>query len=165
MSEEPTDLTAFTQHLAGVRPNAGQLQRDAILFAAGVAAGRRSSHWPKVAVCMAVLAAGLGATLLFRLPTEVRVEVERVVLVQVPMPQPAPAPQSAPPVQDERLPSSVALVRSDLIEGLRQRQRFLHDDGNTTALEVWAPLPSPATASDVPSLSALRLNAKPKLGE
>jgi hypothetical protein len=157
MSEEPTDLSAFTQKLAEVRPDAGQLQRDAILFAAGVAAGRRSGHWPKIAVSMAVLAAGLGATLLFRPPTEVKVEVERVVLVQVPVPEP----ESPISVKDEPVPPPT----SDFSEGLRQRERFLRGDGGTLVSEVWAPLPTAAKPNDVPSLSALRLNAKPKLGE
>jgi hypothetical protein len=162
MSEELTDLSAFTQSLAEVRPNVGQLQRDAILFAAGVAAGRRGRFWPGFAAAMSLLAAGLGATLVFRPPTTV--EVERIVVVQVATPQPAPGPDTAPKIDGENQPVIVDPSGPDWSEGLRQRESLLRGDGPTPSA-VWAPFPPPGIPNPVPDLSSLRLNAKPKFGE
>ncbi|MFI5459755.1 MAG: hypothetical protein ACHRXM_30385 [Isosphaerales bacterium] len=57
------DLSDLERHLAGWRPAAGGLDADAMLFAAGQAAGRRGRSqllWPVLCALLTVQAAGLG---------------------------------------------------------------------------------------------------------
>jgi hypothetical protein len=57
------DLSAVERRLAGWQPESGGLHTDALLFAAGHAAGRRGRGpllWPALCAVLAVQAAGLG---------------------------------------------------------------------------------------------------------
>src|SRR5258708_7360012 len=127
MSNEPTDLSAFQQHLAEVAPHPGRLERDALLFAAGQAAGRRGRFWPALAAALALVSAGLGTTLLLRPPRVV--EVERVVTVTVPVviPTPVPVPESVPSTNEERPSLTAAPLAPELIQGLRLRESVIRD--------------------------------------
>jgi len=163
MSNEPTDLTAFEQGLAEVPPNQGSFQRDTLLFAAGLAAGRRGRLWPVATAALALVSVGLGATLLLRSPSVV--EVERVVYVEkdlAPTPQP-PAPEPPSP-QQERPPLAAAPLPPEWFEGLRLRESAIRGVFSSTPSAVWAAPASPSP-NDVPDMSALRLNAPPLPGE
>jgi hypothetical protein len=160
MSDESTDLTAFKQRLAEVPPNPGRFERDALLFAAGRAAGRRGRFWPVAAAAMALLSAGLGAVLVLRPPTAI--EIERVVIVSPPNRSPTPEP--GPSAQQESPSPVSAPLASEWIEGVRLRERVLRDGVGATPSPVWAAAPL-AAPSDIPDLSALRLNASPTSGE
>ena len=153
MSGEPDHLRAFTHALAGVPPDPGRLQRDALLFAAGRAAGRRGAFWPATAALLAALSAALTVALVSRPPT--RVEVVRVVPVPTPVPADVPGPVPAP---DDRAEPTESEPSPALAEGLRLRQRVLREGVRALPQAPWAsaaPLPS----SDVPDLYSLRLNA------
>ena len=57
------DLSEFERHLAGWRPSSDGLDADAMLFAAGQAAGRRGRSqtlWPVLCSLLTVQAVGLG---------------------------------------------------------------------------------------------------------
>jgi hypothetical protein len=164
MSDEPADLTAFTRTLAEAAPHPGHLNRDALLFAAGLAAGRRRRFWPAVAAALALLSAGLGATLLLRAPA-VR-EVDRIVYVQVPAPVPESVrpPTPAPSTPEEPSPLASAPPGAEWIAGLRLRNQVLRDGLSALPTTVWL-APAPGTAETVPDLSALRLNAPSSLRE
>ena len=57
------DLSDFERHLAGWQPASDGLNADAMLFAAGQAAGRRGRSqllWPMLCALLTVQAAGLG---------------------------------------------------------------------------------------------------------
>ena len=57
------DLSDFERHLAGWQPASDGLSADAMLFAAGQAAGRRGRSqllWPMLCALLTVQAAGLG---------------------------------------------------------------------------------------------------------
>jgi hypothetical protein len=61
---DKNDLTDFECRLAGWQPASRGLDADAMLFAAGQAAGRRGRSqlvWPALCALLAVQAAGLGA--------------------------------------------------------------------------------------------------------
>jgi hypothetical protein len=168
MSDESTDLTPFEQRLAEVPPNPGGFQRDALLFAAGRAAGRRGRFWPAAAAALALLSAGLGATLALRPPSVV--EVERVVVVPAPPPS---VPEPAPPAQPERSSLAVAPLVPEWSEGMRLRERVARDGLGAAPPSVWlapAPLPPPGQeagglGASVSDLSTLRLNATRLPGE
>jgi len=68
MSEPPhdPDLTAVERALAGLTPSAGQLNRDALLFAAGRRSLRRGWAWPCAATAASLAAAILAALLFLR---------------------------------------------------------------------------------------------------
>jgi hypothetical protein len=58
------DLSDFERHLAGWQPASDGLSADAMLFAAGQAAGRRGRSqllWPMLCALLTAQAAGLGA--------------------------------------------------------------------------------------------------------
>jgi hypothetical protein len=62
-SRHEDDLSEFERHLAGWRPSPGGLDADAMLFAAGRAAGRRGRGqllWPVLCALLTVQAVGLG---------------------------------------------------------------------------------------------------------
>jgi hypothetical protein len=155
MSGEPDDLTAFTRSLANVPPHVGQLDRDALLFAAGRAAGRRGLVWPALNGALAVLIVALTVTLLTRPATIVVVEH----VVRVPTPVPA-APLPADPVRPADDTSGPERTDSGpgLADALRLRQRLLRDGGGELPPTAWtSELPSPSAG--MPDLSSLRLNA------
>ena len=57
------DLSEFERHLAGWQPSSDGLDADAMLFAAGQAAGRRGRSqllWPVLCALVTVQAAGAG---------------------------------------------------------------------------------------------------------
>jgi hypothetical protein len=155
MSDEPADLTPFSQALARVAPHPGQLDRDALLFAAGRAAGRRGRLWPALSAALALTCAGLGAVVLFRPPQTV--EVVRVVYLPAPQPAPAPAEQPSP------LPETPALS-SEWIEGMRLRNRVLQGDVTTPPQPAWHVPAVPRKQDDLPDLSSLRLNPPASTG-
>jgi hypothetical protein len=165
MSTEPDDLKHFTRALAGVPPHQGLLDRDALLFAAGRASGRRSAMWPATAAGLAILSGALAVALMIRSPTIV--EVERTVYVPIPEtrdkpgPDPAVAPEDIP--ASSHMPETTESGSLSLVEGLRQRQRVLADGVGALPQTPWAvSTPSP---DDVPDLSSLRLNASHPDGE
>lgn len=158
MSDESTDLNAFEKRLTQVPPDPGRLQRDALLFAAGLAAGRRGRFWPTAAGGLALLCLGLCLTLVLRPPAVV--EVECVVIVRLP----APEPEAPPSLQQERPPQSVVAVTPEWLEGIRLRERVLRDGLDAMTSSVWAAAPTPTTR-EIPGFSDLRLNASPSSGE
>jgi hypothetical protein len=154
MSTPPDDLTAFARALADVPPHPGRLDRDALLFAAGRAAGRR---WPLrlAAAATAILtavSAALGVALVTRPPA--LVVDERVG--RVPTPAPAESPRSEPgPIPEETsAPAAAALA-----EGLRLRRQDLRDDVRPAPQAPWASSSAGRSSDDVPDLYSLRLNA------
>lgn len=60
MDSDPQNLSELERRLARWRPGADGLDADAMLFAAGRAAGRRRWTWPALGA-MALLSVGLGA--------------------------------------------------------------------------------------------------------
>jgi hypothetical protein len=90
MSTETPDpeLTALAASLAALKPAAGRLDRDQLLFRAGQASMRRGHWlWPGATAVLAVLAVTLGLFAFWPRPPQ-RIEY---VLVQPPEPVPAPA--------------------------------------------------------------------------
>ena len=158
MSHEPPDLAAFTRTLAEAVPHPGRLDRDALLFAAGRAAGRRGRFWPATAAALAVLSASLGATLLFRTPAVVEV----VRIVHVPIPAPAPEPAVLP--AEEPSPPPAAPLAAEWVTDLRLRERMLREGSSAVPSSPWAAAPSRPTP-DVPDLSSLRLNPTHPTGD
>ena len=66
MDADGEDLSGLERRLAGWQPAPDGLDADALLFAAGRASARRGRSrlaWPAAAVCLALLAAGLGVGL------------------------------------------------------------------------------------------------------
>ncbi len=145
MSGQPDDLTAFSRALAEVAPHPGRLDRDALLFAAGRAAGRPGRFWPMTAGVLAAACIALAVTLVVRPPTVV--EVVRVVPVRVPTPADTPLPDA------EQTPGS---DEPALAEGLRRRRRLLDEGDSSVPGGAWASGSSP---DEVPDFSSLRLNA------
>ncbi|MBV9126188.1 MAG: hypothetical protein JO112_22800 [Planctomycetes bacterium] len=108
MSEELHDpeLAALEAALAGLQPLPGKLNRDQLLFRAGQASGRRGWLWPSAAGALALVAAGLAATLVAH-PVPPR--VERIVYVHVPAQVLPPTPaESSFPRKRTLSPASVA---------------------------------------------------------
>jgi hypothetical protein len=159
MSGETDDLTPFTQSLANVPPHPGQLDRDALLFAAGRASVRRGAWWAATTAALAALSTVLAVVLVARPPTVV--EVERIVHVPTPAPHDAPPPDSAGP-RDE--PTST-VPSPALVWGSGLRQRVLGDGVGELPQAPWASQSSPPSADDVPDLSSLRLHASHSEGE
>jgi hypothetical protein len=160
MSREPDDLTAFTRCLANVPPHPGQLDRDALLFAAGQAAGRRSSLWPVTSVALVVLSAVLTVTLLTRPPTV----VERVVHVPAPAAVEAPTHDPVPGPEDSSAPPPTVASPS-LAEALRERARLLRDGAGEPPPTRWMSGRSTPFFDDVPDLSSLRIRTSQPDGE
>jgi hypothetical protein len=151
-------LNEFTRALAAVAPHPGQLDRDALIFAAGRAAeGRRGRIWKASTTLLTLVCTGLGATLAFRSPSVV--EVQRVVIVSAPeRKSPAPAPQDEIP-----LSPPAGGVQTDWSEGMRQRESILR--GGVAALTspptVWPGLPERTPIErDVPEVAALKRFAR-----
>jgi hypothetical protein len=160
MSDETPDpgLTEFARSLAGFAPHAGQLDRDALLFAAGraVGAGGRDA-WRNSSALLAVLSVGLASCLAFR-PANV-VEVPRVVVI------PAAAPKSSPPAVDYASPPVVlGPQQADWAEGMRLRQSIFRDGVAALApppLALAGSPEHPLSELDVPEISALNRFARP----
>jgi hypothetical protein len=146
MSAQPDDLTPFTRALAAVPPHPGQLDRDALLFAAGRAAGRRGRFWPALSAGLACLSAALALVLLLRPPVVVQVEH----IVHIPTPAPA---DTTPPEQDDG--PTPAQPSPTVAEGMRLRKGILQDGADTQPQTPWAA----SSHDDVPTLTSLRLNA------
>jgi hypothetical protein len=166
MSQGPDDLMAFTHALAGVPPDPGRLDRDALLFAGGRAAGRRKPFWPATSLVLAALSGALAVALVTRPPAIV--EVERIVYVTAPGPVDPPKPVPSPPPKDlptpTETPGEPALGSETLAEGLRQWQRVLGDGPVALPQAPWA-AGSSRSSPDVPDLSSLRLLASHPDGE
>ena len=140
MSTEPDDLKAFTDALAGVPPDPGQFDRDALLFAARRAAGPWGVFWPTMAAALAILSGALTVTLVTRAPTII--VVERPVYVPTPIPQDEPVPETVPVQEDHPAPTRDSPPPA-LVEGLRLRQRVLRDGVSALPHTPWAsPLPN-----------------------
>jgi hypothetical protein len=154
MSGEPDDLTAFTHALANVPPDPGQFDRDALLFAAGRAAGRRGGVWPVTAAVLATLSVTLCVALVTRPPTVV--EVERIVSIPVEPDVPGTAPL---PVQHDLLTVNKEPPSPSLAEMLRQRQRVLWDGVPPLPQSDWVSESPGPSSDDVPNLLSLRMNA------
>jgi hypothetical protein len=163
MPDETPDpgLSALARALAAAAPHPGRLDRDALIFAAGRAAGaRRARGWRYSTAAMALLSAGLAAALTLRTPAVV--EVERVVVVPAAPPAVAERPP-APPEKTAPLPA-VSPPAAELAEGLRLRQRVLRE--GVAALPAippswYAPPERPLSESDVPELGTLHRFAAP----
>jgi hypothetical protein len=103
MHENPNDLTALERQLAACRPSAAGLDADAILFAAGQAAARKSGSpvaWPVLAAGFACLSLILGAGLIGersgRLALADRLNQLLAPVVEAPASIAAPSPQPLP---------------------------------------------------------------------
>lgn len=161
MSDTTPDpgLTAFARILAKATPDRGSLDRDALLFAAGQAAGtRRGRLWPVATAALVLLSTGLAATLALRSPA-VR-EVERVVYVPAPAPTP-PAVSDSLPARAVASPAAPPLG-PEWVDGLRLRERILRDGiAAMPAPAVWSAAAARPLPDDLPDPSALRLHARP----
>src|ERR1043165_8634325 len=80
------DLTPLEAALTGLSPVPPRLDRDALMYAAGRAAARRTWLWPAVAASFALVSIGLGGR---RVTFEPRIG-ERVVYIREPDPEPVP---------------------------------------------------------------------------
>lgn len=165
MSNEPTELTAFERKLAEVPPHLGGLQRDALLFAAGRAAGRRGTFWPAAAGVLALVSLGLAGMLVFRPPAVI--EVVRVEYRSAPPTRPPAERISAPADSAQLCPplAWAAPLAPEWIEGMRLRERVIRDGVNSMPSPAWAPAPEQPTSDEVPDMSALRMNANPMPGD
>ena len=137
------DLSDVERRLAGWRPAPGGPDADAMLFAAGLAAGRRGRGrvlWPAACALLAVLAAGLGGW-------GASERAGRVALAGRP-PGPAPAPDAPPATAVAVAPPESSYTPSpDDYYHLRRRAeqdlgRWL--DSPPTAVAPGAPPPAPA---------------------
>jgi hypothetical protein len=152
-------LNEFARALAAVAPHPGRLDRDALLFAAGRAAGaRRGRIWMASTTLLTLVCTGLGTTLAFRPPAVV--EVPRVVFVSTPERKPL-----APALSDEIPASPVAgNLQTDWAEGMRQRESILR--GGVAALTspppVWPRWPERTPIDqEVPEIAALKRFVRP----
>jgi hypothetical protein len=161
MSNEPTDLTGFERKLAEALPHPGGLQRDALLFAAGRAAGRRGTFWPTAAGMLALVSLGLGGIVAFRPPAVI--EVVRVEYRSAPLADRAPAPAESAQIRSPL--ASAAPLAPEWVEGLRLRERVIRDGVTSLPSPAWAPAPEQPTTDEVPEMSALRLNINPAPGD
>jgi hypothetical protein len=143
---EPThdpELAALREALARLRPAPGAIDLGQLLFRAGQASVRRRGWaWPGATAAVTLLAAGLGAVLLFR---PVPQPAERVVIVRVETPAP-PAESAAREQPSAPVAPPTAAEGADrgprLADSLRLRQQVL-------ARGVEA-LPEPAPWPDAP---------------
>ena len=95
----PDDLTPFADALRLLTPQPPAMSRDALLFAAGKAAGRpRPWLWPTAAGAFASLSAVLAGFVVSPAAPEVRyVELERIVYVERPAPDRTETAEPSPP--------------------------------------------------------------------
>jgi hypothetical protein len=114
-SRREDDLSALERRLAGWRPGAEGLDADAMLFAAGLAAGRRGrGRLLAAALCglLTALAAGLGA---WGLSERAERQILASRLQQAPAPRPSPTTGSgAPPETYEPSPADYLSLRRRL---------------------------------------------------
>ncbi len=93
--------------LARLTPSSGRLDRDALLFAAGQAAGRTGPGWKLATGLLALSNAGLAIAWAMT-PTP----APATVVVEVPAPMPVPAPLVIPPTETASPPTdTVRLTR------------------------------------------------------
>jgi hypothetical protein len=164
MSDETAEpgLSAFIRAIALAVPNAGRLDRDALLFAAGRAAGARQSRlWQLSSAALALMCVGFATTLALR-PSGMR-DFQPVVdrsSTAAPgiSPLPSRMPDSPSPRPIENSPDA------EWIEGMRLRERVLRDDVNSlppVSLTWSGPPRQPLSERDVPGLSDLRPFSQP----
>jgi len=111
-----TELSEFERRLAGWRPDSEGLDADAMLFAAGLAAGRRGGGrvlWAALCVVLAVQAVGLAAW-------GFRERAERVALASR-LHEPSPAPQVPGLLAATELPEPTYTPSPEDYFHLRQR--------------------------------------------
>jgi hypothetical protein len=140
VSEDQNDLNSFAHSLASARAHPGQLNRDAILFAAGFNAGRRQRFWPAASAALALLSLGLGLALLLRSPSPTVVEVVKIVEVEKPRtPQKDPDEESpTPPSRPEVQPPPLAAVPSpEWAEGQKLRERVFREGAGGLGPIAW----------------------------
>jgi len=114
------ELTAVEQALAGLAPTVGQLNRDALMFAAGRGSVRRGWTWPIAAMGSTLAALALAAVLLFHPTPE---PVERIVYRDAapkiekidPRPDPAPSAEEAPSSGPQRPEPDYLTVRNQVV--------------------------------------------------
>jgi len=133
MSKVPFDpeLTAVESALAGLVPARSHVDRDQLMFQAGLAStqawGRSRWLWPAVAAALAVVACGEGVVLATRRPSV------RVVVVREPVKssedQPAPVViLSHSPLPSSPVPDASAHTEPDALRLRRQILRFGVDE-------------------------------------
>jgi hypothetical protein len=135
-SHNQDDLSDVERRVAGWLPDAEGLSGDAVLFAAGVAAGRVGRSrlpWPALCALFAVLAAGLGAWGLHE-RTERQLLDNRLL-------ERAPAPSVPPESTVASLPESSFTPAPDSYLNLRRRAE--QDPGRWLASREPAGLPAP----------------------
>lgn len=105
MSTETPDpeLTALAANLAALKPAAGRLDRDQLMYRAGHASsGRRHWLWPGATAVLAVLAAALGLLALWPRPPQ---RIEYIVVVRPePVPPVAAAAGQEPTIAEQEVP-------------------------------------------------------------
>jgi len=139
------DLSAVERRLAGWRPRAEGLDADAMLFAAGLAAGRRG--WGRLlvpALCglLAALATGLGAWGLSE-------RAEREAMASR-LRQHAPTPGAPPATAVALLPEPSYTPSPD--DYFHLRQRVLQDPGRWLAFSEPAGPPAPGPPPPGPAI-------------
>jgi hypothetical protein len=126
---DPDDLSELERRLSARRPSASGLDADAMLFAAGRAAGASRFPWPALAGLLAALALGLGCW-----ATAER--SERLALSRLAL-QPA----SPPPVTVPAVPSEPHGPADDWLSARRALEE---------GLEAWPPRAYDTTATPNP---------------
>jgi hypothetical protein len=141
------DLTGLERRLAGWQPAPAGLNADAMLFAAGQAAGRRGRAWPALTGLLAILVVVLGTWAAAE-------RAGRLALArQLPPEQPAPAPAvpsdpPEPPTTDGLAPNSLFAAHRALEHGL----------------DAWPPQPVPrAAVPDPPAPPVLQAGQRDAL--
>jgi hypothetical protein len=117
MSDQAHDpeILALANALAALKPTAGQLARDRVMFRAGQLAGSRGRWvWPASTVLASCVAAVLGVLLAFRPLPE---PVERVVYQHVPVP-PVPEVVARQPVTLRPVQATVSAEEEDFHRAL-----------------------------------------------
>ena len=140
--------------VALVAPNPGRLDRDALIFAAGQAAGQKSGLvWRSCTAVLTVLCAGLGTTLAFRPTTHIEVRDIEVVTVPAREESPTPIVETSPRDRERQ---------AEWAEGMRLRENVLRNNDTTLSQPpvAWS-VEHPLTEREVPGISALHNFARP----
>jgi hypothetical protein len=150
MDTHPDDLSDLERRLAAWQPAAQGLDADAMLFAAGRAAGRPPRGrllWAALSVSLAVLAVALGAW-------AARERSGRLALAQQLRQPAAPAPGPLPPAA---VPSEEPAESPSTDSLLAARRALEH------GLDAWPPRPVVSSDPSPPSAPVLRLGGRNSL--